>query len=49
MVEVGFYPYASSILQELLRLFNGKDRVDMMQEKMKMDSMEHMVYSEVGH
>jgi len=48
VVEVGCHPQASSFLQEFLRLFNGKDRVDMLQEKV-IDSLECLAYSEAGH
>ena len=48
VVEIGCHPQASSFLQEFVRLFNGNDRVDMLQEKV-MDSMECLAYSEAGH
>ena len=48
VVEVGCHPQASSFLQEFFRLFNGKDRMDMLLEKV-MDSMQCLAYSETGH
>ena len=47
-MEVGCHPHSSFFLQEFLRMFIGKDRVDILEEKV-MDNLEMMVFKQVGH
>ena len=47
-MEVGCHPHSSFFLQEFLRMFIGKDRVDSLEEKV-MDNLEMMVFKQVGH